>query len=93
MIEQAGGAERLRRRVYRSKAWAGARAAARARAGFRCEKCGGAGRLEVHHVVPLAAGGAPFDDRNLKVLCRRCHFMAEPGRDKARDRWRVALDG
>ena len=88
----SGGAERLRRRVYRSKAWAAARAAARARAGFRCERCGRPGRVEVHHRTPISAGGAPYDERNLEVLCRQCHFMAEPGRDAARDEWRRALN-
>ena len=28
------------------------------RAGWRCERCGKAGRLEVHHVRPLHKGGA-----------------------------------
>ena len=82
-----------RRRVYRSKAWAAVRAAVRARAGFRCERCRRPGRLEVHHVIPIVDGGAPFDERNLQALCRSCHFRAEPGRDKARDEWRAVLDG
>ena len=29
--------------------------------------------LTVDHVVPLAAGGAPFDIRNTSVLCRSCN--------------------
>lgn len=82
-----------RRRVYRSAAWKATREAMRAKARFRCEQCGGAGRLEVHHVIPIEAGGAPFDERNLRVLCRGCHFRAEPGRDRVRDAWRQALDG
>ena len=44
------------------------------RTGWRCERCGKAGRLEVHHVRPLAKGGAAYDPDNLKVLCRRCHI-------------------
>jgi len=29
--------------------------------------------LTVDHVVPLAAGGAPFDSANTAVLCRSCN--------------------
>jgi 5-methylcytosine-specific restriction protein A len=32
-----------------------------------------AGDLTVDHVVPLAAGGAPFDIGNTAVLCRSCN--------------------
>ena len=28
---------------------------------------------EVHHIVPLADGGAPYDESNLRSLCRCCH--------------------
>ena len=30
--------------------------------------------MEVDHIVPLAAGGAPYDPENLQTLCRPCHF-------------------
>ena len=53
--------------------WKNARRAALRRAGFRCEGCGRPGRLEVHHVKPLEDGGAPFEHRNLRVLCFPCH--------------------
>jgi 5-methylcytosine-specific restriction protein A len=33
----------------------------------------GASDLTVDHVVPLAAGGAPFDIANTTVLCRSCN--------------------
>ena len=33
----------------------------------------GASDLTVDHVVPLAAGGAPFDIGNTAVLCRSCN--------------------
>lgn len=48
------------------------------RAGYRCERCGSfirCGRLEVHHRIPLADGGAPFAQSNLRVLGRDCHFL------------------
>lgn len=42
-----------------------------------CRHCTAAGRvtlaLEVDHVVPLAAGGAPLDPNNLQSLCIPCH--------------------
>ena len=34
--------------------------------------------LTVDHVVPLAAGGAPFDIANLAVLCRSCNSTKGP---------------
>jgi 5-methylcytosine-specific restriction protein A len=33
----------------------------------------GASDLTVDHIVPLAAGGAPFDVANTSVLCRSCN--------------------
>ena len=50
------------------------------RDGWRCG-CGRAGRLEVHHVVKLADGGAKYDPSNLITRCRPCHFA-----DHAHDR-------
>jgi len=46
------------------------------RAEYRCAACGAAGRLEVHHRQPLDAGGDPYDQDNLEVLCRSCHILA-----------------
>ena len=43
------------------------------RDGWRCRTCGRAGRLECDHVVPLHAGGKPWDQANLQTLCRDCH--------------------
>lgn len=53
--------------------WRRARWEAIRRAGYRCERCGRPGRLEVHHRTPLERGGAPFDARNLETLCAICH--------------------
>ena len=38
-----------------------------------------AGDLTVDHVVPLAAGGAPFDIGNTAVLCRSCNSTKGAG--------------
>ena len=45
------------------------------RAGFRCEKCGRAGRLQTHHKRPKWKDGTD-DPENLVVLCGRCHLAA-----------------
>ena len=45
-----------------------------------------AGRLEVHHVEPLAAGGT--NDQRLAVVCRVCHLSEHQRPDPARDAWR-----
>jgi hypothetical protein len=42
-----------------------------------CYKCGASGcKLDVHHIVPLSAGGAN-DSWNLMTLCESCHRTAE----------------
>lgn len=43
-------------------------------ASWRCEGCGRAGRLAVHHRHHLRRGGPPFDPENLIVLCGGCHL-------------------
>lgn len=64
------------------------------RAGWRCERCGAAGRLEVHHRKAIAHGGERFDPANLEVVCRRCHFHEHAGPvDPARAEWRALIDG
>jgi len=40
--------------------------------------------LEVHHIVPLAKGGAEFELSNLTTLCRDCHAKVGRGQG-ARD--------
>ena len=44
------------------------------KAGHRCNRCGKAGRLEIHHRQPIHKGGEFWDERNLEVLCRLCHI-------------------
>jgi 5-methylcytosine-specific restriction enzyme A len=58
----------------------------RAWRGEHCNWCPGYGRpahpaadLTVDHVVPLAAGGAPFDIANCAVLCRSCNSTKGAG--------------
>ena len=59
---------RLPTRAYRR-----IRKAALDAAGWRCERCGRAGRLQVHHIKPLYRGGR-HELGNLRVLCGRCHL-------------------
>ena len=60
--------------IHHGKAWKRLRAAALARDGRRCRRCGKAGILEVDHVRPVRAGGDPFELGNVQTLCRGCHI-------------------
>ena len=52
-----------------------------------CEQCEQEGRLtpaeEVHHILPLANGGA-HDDDNLMALCKSCHSSITIGSNNAK---------
>lgn len=84
---QAKDAERLEaepwRVIYTTRRWRLTRAAARRRAGDRCEartdgmRCLSRIDLEAHHLIPLRDGGEPFDLDNVVVLCPRHHALAE----------------
>lgn len=78
----------MSRRSIRGSGWRHFRHAFIKVRGRRCERCGGRGRLEVHHKVPLAEGGAKWDVSNLEILCRRCHFDEHrPVADPERQEW------
>ena len=72
-------------------AWAKLRREALERDGWRCQgqDCGKAGRLEVHHVVPLEHGGTN-DLGNLITLCVDCHLAAHREL-KPMDAWDAAV--
>ena len=55
------------------------------RDGWRCKKCGRPGRLECHHIVRLADGGARYDPDNLEIRCYDCH-NSEHRHDRRADR-------
>lgn len=60
-----------------------------ARSRGRCQRCGGPGPLEVHHLTPVSEGGSDSLD-NLELACSRCHGQ-EHAKDFARKRrWREA---
>ena len=54
--------------------WARVRRQVLERAGWRSERSGKAGRLEVDHIKPLDRGGDLYDLSNLQVLTRREHI-------------------
>ena len=45
--------------------------------GLKCALCGRPrdGTFQLDHKIPVAAGGAPRDLKNLQPLCERCHRM------------------
>ena len=76
---------------YRTgRAWRRIRRAVLDRAGWRCERCGKAGRLECHHIVPHAAGGGE-EMSNLQALCRGCHFEQHGARPKMAVQWQKLI--
>lgn len=56
----------------RGRFWDRRRREALDRDGWRCRDCGRAGALQVHHIVPIEAGGTDDLD-NLRSLCKDCH--------------------
>ena len=84
-------AGRRGRAIYYTPEWDALRTAARQRAGWRCERCGGYGR-EVHHRIPLHAGGPALPDLDgVVVLCRECHEGAH--KTARRREWNRLLAG
>ena len=59
--------------------WAGVRMAALDRDRWRCQECGKAGLLEVHHVTHLEHGGKPYALSNTTTLCRSDHIRIHGG--------------
>lgn len=52
--------------------------AAKFRDGYQCQACGSTKRLEAHHIIPIAQGGAHTLD-NLVTLCHGCHHGVHNG--------------
>ena len=74
-----------------SRTWLRVRRRILDRDGYRCRECGKPGRLEVHHRVPLARGGAALDPDNLLTLCACCHKRQHTDPDPERRAWRDYL--
>ena len=73
------------------KRWARVRRLVFERDGYRCQKCGTAGRLECHHVVSLEDGGDPYALDNLSSYCRGCHLNHHKPHDPEADAWKDHL--
>ena len=67
-------AGRIGKTIYAGKRWRAVRKAVLDRDGWKCRRCGGRGRMEVHHQKPLAEGGDPFALDGLESICRGCHI-------------------
>ena len=60
-------------KVYRSVRWKSVRLEVLEASNWRCSICANYAN-EVHHIVPIFRGGAPYDKANLRAVCRACHF-------------------
>ncbi len=74
---QAGGPLAVGRKAGTLEQWREIRHTILARARSRCEACGRAGRLDVHHLVKRSQGGGDADPDQLVALCRRCHELTD----------------
>jgi len=76
--------------VYISKQWRRLRPVIFERDGHQCQirgpKCTTVA-TQVDHIVPMSAGGAPFDPDNLRAACRACNVARSNQRSEA---WRNA---
>lgn len=72
---------------YHTRRWRLLRLRVFERDGWRCVKCGAAGRLECDHVKPLHEGGDAWDMDNLRTLCRACHIGRSRGKVVLRNGW------
>lgn len=71
-----------------SHVWGRVRAAVLDRDDYRCQTDGcQRTATEVHHRVPVAQGGAMFDETNLVSLCRDCHRVAHDRRTPEQVEW------
>ena len=63
----------LHHKGLNQRLWQHVRRAALERDGYRCVKCGRAGKLEVHHITAMYKGGLPYALDNLETLCQAHH--------------------
>jgi hypothetical protein len=43
------------------------------RRGEKCEQCGFAGPVILHHIKPVSDGGSEYQQDNMVLLCKPCH--------------------
>jgi hypothetical protein len=80
----------MSRSVYASQQWRSLRLAILDRDGHRCQINGPKCKqhaTHVDHIIPVSAGGAPYDPANLRAACAACNV----GRANQRaENWRYA---
>ena len=82
-------------RALPSRRWERFARTVKDRDGWRCQHCGRRGRLEVDHVVPLEAGGDPWDPANCQALCGPCHSAKTAAENRKRGpgpSWQALID-
>ena len=98
ICQTPGGAMSKRRpgskyyQTLNQRHWQAVRWAVLKRDGFRCQACGKAGRLEVHHRTALQDGGKPYDLANLVAYCRGCHVETHRPSRPIQEAWAAAVD-
>lgn len=78
-------------RALNRRRWALVRREVFERDGYRCVRCGRAGRLECDHIVPLVHHGSAYETSNLQTLCRGCH-IAKTRKEKQAKKSRSVVD-
>ena len=76
--------------IAKGAEWERLRQQVKDRDDHRCQYCGGAGRLEVHHVIELERGGTNDLD-NLSALCRTCHIEKHRPKRPNKDEWMTMI--
>jgi hypothetical protein len=75
-----------------SPAWRAKAAAAKARAGHRCQLCNRTGSLDAHHRTYERFGGDELPE-DLTVLCRKCHEKHhKPKRTRSQNKEAIQRD-
>ena len=70
--------------------WPALRRMIKERDGYRCTKCGRAGKLQVHHIKHLKDGGDDHPD-NLTALCIDCHLSIHSTKTPEQNDWKRAV--
>lgn len=88
LVPRIGMAPKTADPFYQSQEWRALMATIRSRRGNRCEVpgCGSTNRVIGDHIVEIKDGGAPLDERNVRLLCHAHHQgkTAEARRLRAR---------
>ena len=72
-LDTAKAPPKIADRFYSSTAWLGLMVRLKRERGAKCERCESKGRVVGDHIVELADGGDPLDERNVQLLCWSCH--------------------